>query len=84
MSSIRVKKAVDRLLEEATRVCSACEAELGTPASQDARTRTHGLCRRHTAAMYKEAGFSDDQIEKILVGKGEGYFCPDLSIGSLS
>lgn len=71
-------QVVNILLETGTnRVCSACEQEFGAAPEQPGTQKSHGLCRRHSAIAWREAGFPDKVAE--LDKKPDDHFAPDMA-----
>lgn len=72
----RAAQVVAMLLEEGPeRVCAACEKERGVQRSSIDPNVTHGMCKRHFAAMYSEV-YSPEQIAAMPDEK----FSPDTSM----
>lgn len=71
-------QVVNMLLETGTqRVCAACEKEFGPVPAQPGTQKSHGICRRHMADAYREAGFPEKVAE--LEQKPDDNFPPDLA-----
>ena len=71
-------QVVNILLETGTqRVCAACEKEFGPAPAQPGTQKSHGLCRRHMADAYKDAGFPEKIAE--LPSKPDENFSPDMA-----
>lgn len=71
-------QVVSLLLETGTqRVCAACEKEFGAIPDQPGMQKSHGLCRRHAADAYRDAGYPEKVAE--LAQKPDENFAPDVA-----